>query len=78
MAPGNWTGGNNDKGFHFKRSEVSGGGKPKDCYGEAKVNAEVYGVLSPSFAPATKEAIKTRLEAEYADMKRYLSFRGGR
>jgi hypothetical protein len=76
-APGNWTGGKNDKGFHFKRSEVSGGGKPKDCIGEAKVNAEVYGVLNPSFAPGTIEAIKNKLDGEIADMKRYLSFVGG-
>ena len=76
-VPNNWTGGSNDKGFHFQRQQVSGGGKPKDCVGEAVVNGEVSGLLTPSSAPHTVEEIRSRLEAELADMKRYLSFAGG-
>ncbi len=59
-VPGIWDGGNNPKGFDFKRqvAKTTGTG---DCKWDAQVQSDISGRIDPSFSANTPEKISTEV-----------------
>jgi hypothetical protein len=66
-----WEGGSYDKGCYFKRAEVKAGPGSELCQWTAEVHGEFNGLIDPSFAPRSESEIRSKLEEEVEDHKRY-------